>query len=43
MPDPMSTGGGFAFIALLIIGGVFHVGWLERQRSPAPSCSLPRS
>jgi hypothetical protein len=41
MPDPMSTGGGFAFIALLII--VFHVGWLERQRSAAPSCSLPRS
>jgi hypothetical protein len=42
MPDPMSTGGGFAFIALLIIGG-FHVGWLERQRSAAPSCCLPRS
>jgi hypothetical protein len=35
MPDPMSTGGGFAFIALLIIG----VGWQERQRSTAPSGS----
>jgi hypothetical protein len=39
MPDPMSTGGSFAFIALLIIGGVLLVGWQERQRSAAPSGS----
>jgi len=36
MLDPMSAGGGFAFIALLIIG----VGWQEGQRSTAPSGSL---
>jgi hypothetical protein len=34
--DPVSLAGGFAFIALLIIGGVLLVGWLERQRSAAP-------
>jgi len=39
MLDPMSTGGGFAFIALLIIGGVLLVGWQERQRSVAASGS----
>jgi photosystem II stability/assembly factor-like uncharacterized protein len=37
--DPVSLGGGFAFIALLIIGGVLLVGWLERQRSAAASGS----
>jgi photosystem II stability/assembly factor-like uncharacterized protein len=31
--DPVSLGGGFAFMLLLIIGGVLLVGWLERQRS----------
>jgi photosystem II stability/assembly factor-like uncharacterized protein len=41
--DPVSLGGGFAFIALLIIGGVLLVGWLERQRSATPSGSRPRS
>jgi photosystem II stability/assembly factor-like uncharacterized protein len=34
--DPVSLAGGFAFIALLIIGGVLLVGWLERRRSTAP-------
>jgi photosystem II stability/assembly factor-like uncharacterized protein len=37
--DPVSLAGGFAFIALLIIGGVLLVGWLERQRSAEPSGS----
>jgi len=41
--DPVSLGGGFAFIALLIIGGVVLVGWLERQRSAAPSRGRSRS
>jgi photosystem II stability/assembly factor-like uncharacterized protein len=31
--DPVGLGGGFAFMALLIIGGTLFVGWLERQRS----------
>jgi photosystem II stability/assembly factor-like uncharacterized protein len=35
--DPVSLGGGFAFMVLLVIGGVFLVGWLERQRSGAAS------
>jgi len=34
--DPVSLAGGLAFIALLIIGGVLLVGWLERQRSATP-------
>jgi photosystem II stability/assembly factor-like uncharacterized protein len=33
--DPVSLGGGFAFMVLLVIGGVLLVGWLERQRSAA--------
>jgi len=41
--DPVSLSGGFAFIALLIIGGVLLVGWLERQRSAASSGSHPCS
>ena len=41
--DPASLAGGFAFIALLIIGGVLLVGWLERQRSAAPAGSRRRS
>jgi len=41
--DAVSLGGGFAFIALLIIGGVVLVGWLERQRSAAPSRGRSRS
>jgi hypothetical protein len=35
--DPVSIGGGFAFMALLIIGGVVLVGRLERQRPAAAS------
>jgi hypothetical protein len=31
--DPVSLGGGFAFILLLIFSGVLFVGWLERRRS----------
>lgn len=31
--DPVSLGGGFAFISLLIFSGVLFVGWLERRRS----------
>ena len=30
--DPISLAGGFAFIALLMIGGVLLVGWLQRRR-----------
>jgi photosystem II stability/assembly factor-like uncharacterized protein len=30
--DPISLAGGFAFIALLMIGGVVLVGWLQRRR-----------
>ena len=30
--DPISLAGGFAFIALLMIGGVLLVGWLRRRR-----------
>jgi len=41
--DPVSLGGGFAFIALLIIGGVLLVGWLERQRATAPAGGRPGS
>jgi photosystem II stability/assembly factor-like uncharacterized protein len=41
--DPVSLGGGFAFIGLLIIGGVLLVGWLERLRSAIPSVSRRRS
>ena len=41
--DPVSLGGGFAFVALLIIGGVLLVGWLQRQRSAGPSGSRSRS
>jgi photosystem II stability/assembly factor-like uncharacterized protein len=41
--DPVSLGGGFAFIGLLVIGGVLLIGWLERQRSAAPSGSRRRS
>jgi hypothetical protein len=37
--DPVSIGGGCAFMALLIIGAALFVGWLERQRSNAPSGS----
>ena len=37
--DPVSLAGSFAFIALLIIGGVLLVGWLDRQRSAGPSGS----
>jgi len=40
--DPVSLAGGFAFIALLIIGGILLVGWLERRRSAAPSVSRSR-
>ena len=36
--DPISLAGGFAFIALLMIGGVLLVGWLQRRRPDmAPS------
>jgi photosystem II stability/assembly factor-like uncharacterized protein len=35
--DPVSLGGGFAFITLLIVSGVLFVGWLERQRSDPAS------
>jgi photosystem II stability/assembly factor-like uncharacterized protein len=31
--DPVSLGGGFAFIALLMVGGALLVGWLQRRRS----------
>ena len=41
--DPVSLAGGFAFIALLGLGGVLLVGWLERRRSAQPSASRPRS
>jgi photosystem II stability/assembly factor-like uncharacterized protein len=41
--DPVSLGGGFAFVALLIIGGILLVGWLERQRSATPSGRRSRS
>jgi hypothetical protein len=41
--DPVSLGGGFAFVALLIISGVLLVGWLERRRSAKPSGSRSRS
>ena len=30
--DPVSLAGGFAFIALLMIGGTLLVGWLQRRR-----------
>jgi photosystem II stability/assembly factor-like uncharacterized protein len=40
--DPVSLAGGFAFIALLIIGGILLVGWLARQRSNTPSSSRAR-
>jgi hypothetical protein len=35
--DPVGLGGGFAFMVLLIIGGVLFVGWLDRQRSGGAS------
>jgi len=41
--DPVSIGGGCAFMALLIIGAAFLVRWLERQRSAASSRSRPLS
>ena len=41
--DPVSLGGGFAFVALLIIGGILLVGWLERQRSATASGRRSRS
>jgi len=41
--DPVSLAGGCAFIALLIIGGVLLIGWLERLRSATPSVSRRRS
>jgi len=41
--DPVSLGGGFAFVALLTIGGILLVGWLERRRSAAPSGRRSRS
>jgi hypothetical protein len=39
----VSLAGGLVFIALLIIGGILLIGWLERQRSAAPSGSRSRS
>jgi photosystem II stability/assembly factor-like uncharacterized protein len=30
--DPVSLAGGFAFIALLMVGGALLVGWLQRRR-----------
>jgi len=33
--DPISLVGGFAFIALLMIGGVLLVGWLRRRSDMA--------
>jgi len=41
--DPVSIGGGCAFMALLIIGAALFVRWLERQRSAASSSRRPLS